>query len=258
MFDRLLGFRKIQKDMEYKLIQLSFIPSKYFEALYVQCGTEIPCHTLDICEVEEKHIRGELLKLMKEGQVDTKIELEKFQLFERINIVSIKSKEIRLLMDEYLEKMNKKDSQRLIQILKEISIAGKLMHYSMKALYDNYELALENIEELNDTCNRIIDGLFKFKYCEEEGEECEYKFDDPEVLIGNALRAVLHDMMLVGDKIIHIVKEFSYHHDHLKIDDKKEANDEEKADTSKDKRKQKRIEKLNKKNKKQESKVNTD
>jgi len=255
MFERLLGFRKIQKDIEYKLIQLSFIPSKYFEALYVQCGTEIPCHTLDICEGEEKQVRGELLKLMKEGQVDTKIELEKFQLFERINIVSIKSKEAGQLMDEYLEKMKPKDSQRLIQILKEISIAGKLMHYSVKALYDNYDLAIENVEELYDTCNRIIDGLFEFKYCDAEvTDECEFDIDKPEVIIGNALRAILQDIVLVGEKIIHIVKEFSYQHEHLKNYDKKIEEEKNLAEEEKEQKPKKKL-KFFQKNKEKKEEV---
>ena len=71
MFRKLLGFKTIQRRVEDKIIQLSFIPSKYFEALYVECNTKIHNISLDILEIEEKSIRGELLKLMKEGEVDT-------------------------------------------------------------------------------------------------------------------------------------------------------------------------------------------
>jgi len=201
MFRRMSGFRNIQKLVEKKLIQLAFIPSKYFEALYIECGTEIPCHTLNICEVEEKQLRGELFGFMKEGKVDTKIEIEKFQLYERIIIVFVASKEVRSLTDEHL------------------------------ALYDNYDLALENVEELNETCNRIIEGLFNFKYCDQEG--CEISFDKPEVLIGNALRSVLQNMINVGDKIINIVRLYSYHHDYLKLDDEKEEESSDEEENSK-------------------------
>ncbi len=156
MFDRMLGFRTIQRQVEEKLIQLAFIPSKYFEALYVETSTMITCHTCDICEVEEVTVRAELLKLMKQGEVDTKVELEKFQLFERINSVFLKSKEIRILMNKYVEEMKKENYDRLVKFLKESSYIGKMMHNSVKGLYENYDVALERVEELIAVSNKII------------------------------------------------------------------------------------------------------
>ena len=163
MFKRLSGFRSIQRKIENKLIQLAFIPAKYFESLYVECSTKITCHTCDICEMEEVSVRTELLKLMKEGQVDTQIEIEKFQLFERINSVSTKSKEIRLLMKEHNEDLSKETYHNLVILLKEVSKAGHLMHQSVKSLYENYNFALDRVEELNSKCNEIIDSLFNFR-----------------------------------------------------------------------------------------------
>ncbi|MHA1220527.1 MAG: hypothetical protein ACTSQB_02220, partial [Candidatus Heimdallarchaeota archaeon] len=165
------------------------------------------------------------------GKVDTKIEIEKFQLYERIIIVFVASKEVRSLTDEHFSEMSKEDKKQLVQLLKDVSIAGKLVHYSLKALYDNYDLALENVEELNETSNRIIEGLFNFKYCDQEG--CEISFDKPEVLIGNALRSVLQNMINVGDKIINIVRLYSYHHDYLKLDDEKEEESSDEKEDSK-------------------------
>ncbi|NHJ04906.1 MAG: hypothetical protein EAX90_08790 [Candidatus Heimdallarchaeota archaeon] len=218
MFNRLLGFRSIQRKIEEKIIQLSFIPGKYFEALYVECNTKIHCHTLDILEVEEKNVRSELLALMKEGQVDTKIEIQKFQLFERINGVSTKSKEIRILMNEYVEKMAEADYRRLVKLLKKSSEAGKLMHNSIKALYDNYDEAIQTVEKLIKCCEEIINDLFEFRFCNEEGQ-CEYSFEDPEVLIGDSIRSSLQDMINVGEKIINMIKIFSYNHHQLKAKD---------------------------------------
>ncbi|HUU78618.1 MAG TPA: hypothetical protein VMX55_09735 [candidate division Zixibacteria bacterium] len=215
MFNRLLGFRSIQRKIEEKIIQLSFIPGKYFEALYVECSTKIHCHTLDILEVEEKNVRSELLALMKEGQVDTKIEIQKFQLFERINGVSTKSKEIRILMNEYVEKMAEADYGRLVKLLKKSSEAGKLMHNSVKSLYDNYDEAIQTVEKLIKCCEEIINDLFEFRFCNEEGQ-CEYSFEDPEVLIGASIRSSLQDMINVGEKIINMIKIFSYNHHQLK------------------------------------------
>jgi len=215
-FRRLSGFRSIQRKVEDKLIQLAFIPAKYFESLYVECSTKITCHTCDICEMEEITVRTELLKLMKEGQVDTQIEIEKFQLFERINSVATKSKEIRVLMNEYREEMTKDAYDNLVEILKEISKAGNLMHQSMKSLYGNYDFALDRVEELTSKCNTIIDSLFNFRYC--KLGECDYDFEGPEILIGNSLRDTLQDIISVGEKIISIVKLFSYSHGDLLLD----------------------------------------
>lgn len=227
MFEQMLGFRRIQRKIEKKLIQLSFIPSKYFESLYVECGTKITCHSCDICEIEEKTVRNELLKLMKKGKVDTKIELEKFQLFERINTVYVKSSGIRLLMNEHVENMSKQNYERLVNILKECSQAAKLMHYSVKSLYDNYDTALEKVEELKVKCNEIIDGLFSFRFCDRDGDgTVDYSFEDPEILIGNSLRSSLQAMINVGDKIVQIIKTFSYNHHHLKVDKEEEKEED--------------------------------
>jgi len=215
MFKRIFGFKSITRKVEEKLIQLSFIPSKYFEALYVECNTKIPCHTLDILEVEEKNVRGDLLKLMKEGEVDTKIEIEKFQLFERINAVSTFSKEIRLTMNKHVNDMNKITYNNLVKILKETSKAGKLLHESVRQLYTNYDSAIEKVKEMNLVCNKVIDNLFSFKFCDEEGI-CEYSFEEPEVFIGNALQNTLREMIGVGEKIVHLIKIFSYNHKYLK------------------------------------------
>ena len=230
MFRKLFGFVSIQRKIEEKLIQLSFIPSKYFEALYVECSTRIHCHTLDILEVEEKNVRSEMLDLMKEGQVDTKIEIEKFQLFERINEVSTKSKEIRQLMKEYEERLDENDYKRLVKIMKRASEAGKKMHEAMKALYDNYDIAIQKTEELEIRCNEILDSLFEFKFCDQEGQ-CEYSFEEPEVLIGNAINDTLQDMINVGEKIVHIIKIFSYNHHSLKTE--KESSDSKKDEMKK-------------------------
>ena len=229
MFKRLLGFKTITRRVEEKLVQLSFIPSKYFEALYVECNTKIHCHTLDILEAEEKNVRGDLLKLMKEGEVDTKIEIEKFQLFERINGVSSHSKEIREIMNKHVADMKKDTYNRLVKILKEVSKAGKLMHATVKELYNNYNSAVENVDELNKSCNVIIDELFEFKFCDQSGV-CEYSFEEPEVFIGNALQNSLREMIAVGEKVIHIIRTFSYNHAHLpekKIEEEKSQFEDE-------------------------------
>ena len=101
---------------------------------------------------------------MKEGEVDTKIEIEKFQLFERINAVSTHSKEIREVMNTHVADMKKPTYEKLVSILKEVSKAGKLMYEAIKELYHDYNLSLEKVDELNIVCYEIIDGLFEFKF----------------------------------------------------------------------------------------------
>jgi len=240
MFDKMLGFRTIQRRVEEKLIQLSFIPSKYFESLYVECSTKITCHTCDICEVEEVTVRAELLQLMKQGEVDTKVELEKFQLFERINSVSMKSKEIRILMNEHIEDMKKANYDKLVRFLKDSIYAGKLMHYSIKGLYENYDTALERVEELTVVCNKLIGNLISFRFYDQDDDGVlDYSFEEPEVLIGNAIRDSLQGMIFVGEKVAHIVKTFSYNHKTEEIDEEKlqeEVVEEKKKPKSKKKK----------------------
>ena len=236
IFDQLLGFNRIQRKIEKKLIQLSFIPSKYFEALYVECGTKITCHTCDITEIEEKAVRNELLQLMKKGKVDTKIELEKFQLFERINSVSIKSLEIRLLMNEYSDKMKKENYDRLVILLKEVSYAAKLMHYAVKDLYDSYDKALHRVDELYIKCDEITEDLFSFRFFDRDGDGiADYSFEDPEVLIGNSLRGTLMDLKNVGNKIVQIIRTFSYNHHHLKDIEEVEEKEKDEGELISDK-----------------------
>jgi len=238
MFERIFGYWGIQKKIEYKLIQLSFIPCKYFEALYVECGTQIPCQTLDICEMEEKQIRSDLLKLMKEGEVDTKVELEKFYLFERLNAVYNRAKEIRELMNQYVDKMEKGNYNRLINILEKVSKSGRIMFHAVKALYDNYEMAIKTTEELKQSCEKIVEGLYEFKYANEKGE-IKYSFEDPEVLIGNSLRTGLTEMIAVGEKINDIIEIFSFNHKKMGDERNKEETEQKKLKPNKKKKNEK-------------------
>ncbi len=88
MFKELFGRRSIDKKIEKNLIELFRIPTRYFEALYVECSTEIAHHILDLCEEEEKERRGELTVLLKERIADIKIEIAKYELFERLMITN--------------------------------------------------------------------------------------------------------------------------------------------------------------------------
>ncbi|MBK5114625.1 MAG: hypothetical protein KGD59_15780 [Candidatus Heimdallarchaeota archaeon] len=252
MFDRLLGFRTIQRQVEEKLVQLSFIPSKYFEALYVESSTKITCHTCDICEVEEVTVRAELLRLMKQGEVDTKVELEKFQLFERINSVSVKSKEIRVLMNQYFEELEKKNYDQLVRFLKEASYAGKLMHYSVKGLYNDYDTALERVEELIAVSKKLIGNLVSFRFYDQDDDgTLDYSFEGPEVLIGNAIRDSLQGMIFVGEKVAHIVQTFSYNHKVVEVDEEKLLEKAEKEEKKKKKREQRKSKREKSKKKKE-------
>ncbi|GAH12327.1 unnamed protein product, partial [marine sediment metagenome] len=139
MFNELFGRRTIDKKIEKKLVELSLIPSKYFEALYIERSTDIPSHLLDLCEREEGELRGELLVLQKQGIVDTKIEVEKFGLFERIIDSTSVMKVVRLLMTEYKDQIQKEVYKELVKILKNVSELGRIMHQTVEALYKNYD-----------------------------------------------------------------------------------------------------------------------
>jgi hypothetical protein len=229
MSGRFFGFRFVHRKIEDKLLQFARIPGKYFEALYVECSTRIECHTLDIIEMEEKKVRGLLLELMKAGEVDTKIELHKYQLFERLNSVTSMSKEIRLLMDEHMDDIQENTCERLVDILKRVSATGKIMSEMVEALYDNYEEALEQVNQLRASARQILDGLYDFKFCV-DGKH-EYSFEKPEVLIGNAIRDTLQEMLYCADKIVQMIAIFSFNHSQLKErieEEKTEEKEEEK------------------------------
>ena len=101
----------------------------------------------------------------------------------------------------------------------------------IKELYHDYNLSLEKVDELNIVCYEIIDGLFEFKFCDQDGV-CEISFEEPEVFIGNALNKSLREMIAVGEKIVHIIKLFSYNHTYLidneDVDAKSDENTTEK------------------------------
>ncbi|NHJ84388.1 MAG: hypothetical protein FK734_02940 [Asgard group archaeon] len=205
---KFFDFKSIHKRIEEKLVQLAYIPKKYIEAMYIESSTKIPIHLLDICEEEEKRVRNELLDLMKEGEVDTKIEIEKFQLFERINEVNSKSKQIRSFLIEFDGKLTKDVYDSLVEILKNTSEAGKLMYEVVKTLYDDFDKTFGKINNLYRLCDAIIEGLFDFKFCKDG--KCDYRFEDPEVLIGNEIRATLLEMKYVADKVQSIIETFSF------------------------------------------------
>jgi uncharacterized protein (DUF111 family) len=165
-------------------------------------------------EVEQKNIRSELLSLMKEGKVDTKTEIEKFQLFERLNSVYSHCKEIRKIMNENFDEMKDSTYEKLVNIFKQISLAGKKMHAVVKELYNDYDIAIEEVNELNTLCNDIIGKLFGFKFYN-QNHVGDFSLEKPEVFIGNALNESLQEMIGVGEKVVHIIKTFSYNHNYL-------------------------------------------
>ncbi|MBD3189127.1 MAG: hypothetical protein GF308_00710 [Candidatus Heimdallarchaeota archaeon] len=211
MFDRLLGFRNVHRKIEEKIIQFAFLPSKYFEALYVECSTGIHCHTLNIIEMEEKNLRDELLDLMKEGEVDTRIELEKFKLFERLHAVNSKMEGIRLVINEFSCELPKDRHKELMTLLKGTSKVGKKMHQGVKALYENFDQAFVEIENLNNHSKEIIQNISRFKYYN-NNSRADWNPESPVEKVGTSLRAILQEMIMVGEKIVEMIKILSFNH----------------------------------------------
>ena len=214
MFNDLFGRRTIDKKIEKKLGELSLIPSKYFEALYIERSTDIPSHLLDLCEREEGELRGELLVLQKQGIVDTKIEVEKFGLFERLIDATSVMRVVRLLMTEYKDQIQKEVYKELVKILKNVSELGRVMHQTVEDLYKNYDKAIENIKKLTESGKKIIANLTKFKFYSEEGV-VRFDLEDPKVQIGTAIRESVQSMLTVGEKIIQIIEIFSFNHSNI-------------------------------------------
>jgi len=209
MFRELLGRRMIDKKIEKNLIDLSLIPSKYFEALYIERRTEISSSLFELYEDEEKEKRGELIELLKEGIVDTKIEIAKFALYERMIAVTSSMKDVRLVLTENRHKILEDEYKELIEILREVSLLCKIMFEMVKGLYQNYELALNKMDDLIKTSKNVINFITKFRF--PSGKKID-KFDmeNPKVLISNSIRESVQSIIDVGEKIIEIIEEFNF------------------------------------------------
>lgn len=208
MFRELVGRRMIDKKIEKNLIDLALIPSKYFEALYIDRRTEISSPVFDLLEEEEKEKRGELIELLKEGVVDTKIEIAKFELYERVVNVTASMKEVRVSITENKQRIEEEEYKELVNILKDVSKLGKIMFEMVKNLYDNYDLAAEKMKELTKMSKKINNLITKFRFPSDRGDK--FHFEDSNVLISNGIRESIQSMVDVGEKIIEIIEEFDF------------------------------------------------
>ncbi len=209
MFRELLGRRMIDKKIEKNLIELSLIPLKYFEALYIERRTEISSSQFEIYEDEEKEKRGELIELLKEGIVDTKIEIAKFELYERMISVTSSMKDVRLVLTENRHEILEDEYKELVKILKEVSMLCKIMYEMVKGLYQNYDLALNKMQDLMETSENVISFISKFRFPSDE-EKDKFDIEDPKVLISNSIRESIQSIIDVGEKITEIIEEFNF------------------------------------------------
>lgn len=209
MFNEFFGRRTLDKKIEKNLIDLSLLPSKYFEALYIERSTDISSSLFDLIEDEEKEKRGNLLELLKEGKVDTKIELAKFELFERLVGVTSIMKEVRLLMIENIEQIKGDEYKELVDILKDVSKLCKIMFLIVEGLYRDYSSALNKFDELKEKSVIILNMITNFKFLNKKMTN-HYDFEDPKILISNEIRQSIQSIIDVGDKIVEIIEQFSF------------------------------------------------
>lgn len=208
MFRELMGRRMIDKKIEKNLIELSLIPSRYFEALYIERRTEVSSPVFDLLEDEEREKRGELINLLKEGIVDTKIEIVKFELYERMVNVTASMKEVRVSITENKQRIEEEEYKELVNILKDVSKLGKIMFEMVKGLYENYNLAEEKMSELTKMSKKITNLITKFRFPSDEKDK--FHFEDSNVLISNVIRESIQSMVDVGEKIMEIIAEFDF------------------------------------------------
>jgi len=208
MFRELLGRRMIDKKIEKNLVELSLIPSKYYETLYIDRRTEISSPVFDLLEEEEREKRGELIELLKEGIVDTKIEIAKFELYERVVNVTRSMKEVRVSITENKERIKEEEYTELVIILKDVSKLGRTMFEMVKGLYDDYNLAKKKKSELSKMSEKISNLITKFRF--PSGSKARFYFEDSNVLISNSIRESIQSMVDVGEKIIEIIEEFDF------------------------------------------------
>jgi hypothetical protein len=209
MFRELIGRRMIDRKIEQNLIEISLIPSKYFEALYIERRTEIASPVFDLLEEEEKEKRGELIELLKEGIVDTKIEIVKFELYERLVAVTLSMKEVRVSITENKLRIEEEEYKELVNILKDVSKLGKIMHEIVRGLYQDYTIAKGKMETLRNMSKKITALITKFRFPMDEEAE-KFDFEDSNVLISNSIRESIQSMIDVGEKITEIIDEFDF------------------------------------------------
>ncbi|MHA1198392.1 MAG: hypothetical protein ACTSQF_03475 [Candidatus Heimdallarchaeaceae archaeon] len=209
MFKELFGRRAIDKKIEKNLIELSLIPSKYFEALYIERSTEVSSSVFEHYEEEEKEKRGDLIELLKEGIVDTKIEIVKYELYERLVDVLSKMKEVRISMIENVERIKEEEYKELVNLLKDVSNLGKIMSQMVENLYREYDVATEKFEILRNSSKEIVNSITKFRFLDDKMID-EYDLEDPKVLISNGIRECIESMINVGEKITDIILEFNF------------------------------------------------
>ncbi|MCG3227612.1 MAG: hypothetical protein H7645_11900 [Candidatus Heimdallarchaeota archaeon] len=209
MFRELLGRRIIDRKIEKNLVEMSLIPSKYFEALYIERRTEIASPVFDLLEEEEKAKRGELIELLKEGIVDTKIEIVKFELYERLVAVTSSMKEVRVSITENKLRVEEEEYKELVNILKDVSKLGKIMYEMVRGLYQEYDIVEGKMENLRNMSKKITAHITKFRFHMDEEAE-KFDFEDSNVLISNSIRESIQSMVDVGEKITGIIDEFDF------------------------------------------------
>ena len=209
MFSEFFGRRNLDKKIEKNLIDFSLIPSKYYEALYLERSTDVSSSIFALLDDEEKETRGNLLDLLKEGVVDTKIEIVKFELFERLTAVTLTMKEVHLLMNENVARIEEDEYKELVNILKDVSKLCRIMFHMVEGLYRDYNCALGKFDELKEKSSSILTMITNFKFLNETMAE-SYDFEDSKILISNEIRQSIQSVVDVGDKIVEIIAHFSF------------------------------------------------
>ncbi|MBY9000631.1 MAG: hypothetical protein KGD64_06940 [Candidatus Heimdallarchaeota archaeon] len=209
MFSEFFGRRNLDKKIEKNLIGLSLLPSKYYEALYIERRTDISSSLFDLLEDEEREKRGNLVELLKEGKVDTKIEIVKFELFERLIGVTSTMKEVRSLMFENIDRIKEDEYRELVNILKDVSTLCKIMFHMVEGLYRDYVCASNKFDKLKEKSATILNMITNFKFLNEKMTD-HYDFEDPKVLISNEILQSIQSIVDVGDKIMEIIDQFSF------------------------------------------------
>lgn len=208
MFQNFFQFR-MKKQMKEKMIQYSFLPCKYLEALHAECLTTISADKVNIWGLEAERLREELGRLLGKGRVNTDVKVEKYKLFERINYVIKRIKSFHRYLINCATELSEANYELFVELVEAVSYIARLFFQGMTAFYEDYDRALPELDELENQYEETIEKINDFKYPASNSQK-NWDPTAPREILGTSLRDVVQAILLAGEKISHMINVFSY------------------------------------------------
>ncbi|MBD3191830.1 MAG: hypothetical protein GF308_14380 [Candidatus Heimdallarchaeota archaeon] len=208
MFQHFFQFR-MKKQIKEKMIQYSFLPCKYLEALHTECLTTISADKVTIWGLEAERLQEELGRLLGKGRVNTDVKVEKYKLFERINYVLKRIRVFHQYLIDYAVQLPEANYKLFVGLVEAVSYVARLFFQGMTAFYEEYDQALMELDQLENQYEETIEKINDFKYPTSNSQK---KWDPtaPKEILGTSLRDIVQAILLAGEKVSHMINAFNY------------------------------------------------